>query len=170
MEFFDLAQKRFAARGFLDKKVEDDKLNKVLEAGRIAPTAKNNQPQVIYVLRSEEALKKINEVSPCIFNSTTVLMICCNTDLCWHSDDLKYDSQSMDASIVCTHMMLEATDLGLDSCWVLRFDREKATKLFNLPGNIKPQCLLPIGYKKEDTVPSPRHFDRKPLSETVIEL
>ncbi len=170
MNFLELASSRFSARGFSSKQIEEDKLLNILSAGRVAPTAKNNQPQQIYVIQSNEALERINKVSPCIYNANTVLMVCSNIDVCWSSADNKYNSAEMDASIVCTHMMLEAKDQGIDSCWVLRFDKNLVKELFDLPQNIEPFCLLPIGYIDENINPSERHFDRKPLEETVIRL
>ena len=73
----------------------------------------------------------------------------------------------MDATIVGTHMILEATNIGINSVWVEMFDKEKTKELFNLSDNIKPICLIPIGYKDEECVPSQMHYNRKDLSETV---
>lgn len=170
MDFLELASSRFSARKFSSRMVEEDKLINILSAGRVAPTAKNNQPQQVYVLQSKDNLERINKVSPCIYGASTVLMVCSNTDICWSSEDKLYSSAEMDASIVCTHMMLEAKDLGIDSCWVLRFDRILAKELFNLPKNIEPFCLLPIGYSEENCEPNDRHFDRKQLQDTVVRL
>ena len=170
MDFLELASSRFSSRQFNDKMISEADLINILSAGRVAPTAKNNQPQKIYVLQSEESLVKINEVSPCIYGAKTVLMICADTNICWTSNDGKYDSAEMDSSIICTHMMLQAKNQGIDSCWVLCFDRDKAVELFNLPDNIKPYCLLPLGYTDEKVEPSERHFSRKSLAETVVRL
>ena len=73
----------------------------------------------------------------------------------------------MDASIVTTHMMLEATNIGVDSVWVRHFDKEIAKKEFNLPDNIIPICLLPLGYREENCKPSPMHTQKKSLEEMV---
>ncbi len=165
MDFLELAKARYSERKFCDKKVEDEKIKLILEAGRIAPTAKNYQPQFTYVVKSEEGLKKMNEVSPCIYGAPVVLLVCTKKDVVWHSaTDETFNSIEVDASIVCTHMMLEAKNLGLESCWVLRFDKKKAIELFNIPENILPICVLDIGYT-ENGQPSPRHLDKKPLEE-----
>lgn len=75
------------------------------------------------------------------------------------------NSCEIDVSIACTHMMLEAKNLGLESCWVLLFDREKTIKAFDLPDNIIPVTLLDIGYSGGNP-PSPRHEDKRPLEQT----
>lgn len=170
MDFLELAQKRYSVRKYSDKPIPNEVLTKILEAGRIAPTAKNNQPQRIYVLKSDEALAKIRENTTSAFDAPVVLMICCDTFECWSHPETNEKSAEMDASIVCTHLMMQATDLGLGSCWVLRFDKALAKKQFDLPENIEPYCLLPIGYPADDAKPSFRHEDKKPLEDTTIVL
>ena len=85
MDFMKLAKERFSVRKFMDKPVEQEKLDVILEAGRVAPTAHNNQPQKIYVLQSEEALAKINGLCRCIFGAKTVLMITNDKNLEWQN-------------------------------------------------------------------------------------
>ena len=115
--FMDLIKDRFSVRSFSDQKVEEEKLDLILEAAKLAPTAKNNQPWRIYLLQSEEALKKINFVCDCIFGSSAVFVICYDIDEAWRSPfDEGNHAGKMDASIVCTHMMLAAWELGIGSC------------------------------------------------------
>src|SRR5690625_79341 len=102
-----------ATRKFKNKKVEPEKLNKILEAGRLAPTAKNLQPQKIYVANSNESLEKIDKVSPCRYGAPTVLIVCSDKNVAWTKED--YSTYEMDACIVATHMMLEATNIGIDN-------------------------------------------------------
>lgn len=167
MSFFDLAAERYSVRAFSDTPVEAEKLKQVLECGRLAPTAKNNQPQKIYVLESPEALEKIRELTPCAFNAPIVLMICGNVNQAWVNPDTGHNSAEMDVSIVTTHMMMCAEDIGLSSTWVCRFDAARLKEAFNLPEEIQPFCLLPIGYASEAALPSPNHLLRKPLAETI---
>ena len=164
MEFIDVLKKRFAARSFKSDEVSDELITKILEAGRFAPTAKNQQPQKIYVVKSEEGLKKIDEASPCRYNAPVVLMVCSDKSIAWSKED--YSSYEMDATIVATHMILEATNLGLDNVWVLMFDKEILKKNFNLVDE-EPVCLIPIGYKTDDCTPSAMHNSRKELEEIV---
>ena len=165
MEFNDVIKNRIAVRKFSSKKVERDKIMQILEAGRLAPTAKNNQPQKILVVTEEENLKKIDEITPCRYNAPTVLIVCSNKDEAFKKDN--YSTYEMDACIVATHMMLEATNLGLGSVWVELFDKELLKQKFNLDSNIEPICLLMIGYKTDNYF-NPMHEIRKDLSETVL--
>ena len=163
--FMDLARQRFAVREYAQTPVEQAKLDSILEAGRLAPTAKNVQPQHIYVLQSPEAIAKINELTRCAYGAPVVFLVCYDTDLVWSKDG--HDTGDMDCSIVGTHMMLEATELGLGTCWVKWFDPAQVAAAFELPANHKPAFLMPCGYASENAKPSDHHFSRKPLSETV---
>ena len=168
MEFDKVVKERFSTRGFQQKPVEKEKLEQILEMGRLAPTAKNVQPQKIYVLQGEDAINKINEASPCIYGAKTVLLICSNKEEAFHKGD--YSTYEMDATIVATHMILAAANIGVDSVWVEMFDNQKVKELFDLSDEIEPICLIPLGYHREDISPSQNHYSRKPLEETVIYL
>ena len=165
MEFNEVIRKRTATRKFSDKKVEENKLNNVLEAGRIAPTAKNIQPIKIYVINSDEGIKKLDEATPCRYGANTVLLVCGDTELAYKKGD--YSTYEMDACIVATHLMLVATNEGLDNIWVEMFDENVIRDKYNIPSNLKPICLLPIGYKTDDCPLNPLHNKRKELSEIV---
>lgn len=168
MNFMELAKARYSCRKFSDKMVEQEKLNKILEAGHIAPTAKNNQPYRIYVIQSEDGLKKINDLSPSIYGAKTVFIFTYNIDEEWKNpNDSSIHSGVEDASIVATHMMLEAKDLGIDSCWVNLFDNRKTEIAFDLPKNEKTVLLMPIGYATADCIPATKHTDKRSISELV---
>ncbi len=168
MSFIELAKKRYSVRKFSDRKIEKEKIDLIIEAGRIAPTARNLQPQMVYVIESEEGIAKANELSPCIYNAPVVLMVCYDKNVAATVPDRDgYSFGETDASIVCTHMMLEAADIGIGSCWVGRFDPKNAVRIFGLPDNIVPVALLPIGYPDKDALPSPRHESFRELTETV---
>ena len=163
MNFEDVIRKRFSTRSFKDEKISREQLDKILEAGRIAPTAKNNQPQKIYVIESVDALNKINECSPCIYGAKTVLLVCSNKDLAFHKEN--YSTYEMDATICATHMILEATNVGVDSVWVEMFDNDKVKNLFGIKE--EPICLIPLGFRTDDYVPSIMHSMRKDINEIV---
>lgn len=167
MDFLELSKTRYSVRDYDDRPIEEEVLSKILQAGRLAPTAKNNQPQRVYVLKSDEAIKKIRENTACSFNAPVVLLVCASKEECWTNPDNDDDSLVMDASIVCSAMMMEATSLGVGSCWVLRFNKELAKIQFDLPTDVEPVCLLPLGYPSAKSKPSERHEDRKPIEETV---
>ena len=119
MDFLEFAKERYSVRSFSQQPIEDEKMQKILQAGQVAPTALNFQPQKIYVLKSEDALEKIRFLTKYAYNAPVVLLVCADERKAWHSrHDFGFSSGQMDASIVCTHMMLEAWDLGIGSVWV----------------------------------------------------
>ena len=165
MEFENVIRERHATRKFSIDKVEKDLLDKILEAGRIAPTAKNIQPIKIYVLSSQESLEKLDKATPCRYGASTVLLVCGDMENAYHKGD--YSTYEMDSVIVATHMMLEATNLGVSNIWIEMFDEEVLRKEFSIPTNYKPICLIPLGYEDEKCPPSPNHSKRKDLDEIV---
>lgn len=167
MEFIKLAEERYSLRQFSDRKIEKEKLDLILEAGRIAPTACNIQPQRILVIESEEALAKIRRCTSNHFNAPVVLLVCFDRSLCWKRS---FDGKSMgdvDASIVTTHMMLQAAELGLGTTWVGYFNPSLVLKEFTLPDNIVPVALLPLGYPAKNATKHPMHSQRNPIEKTV---
>lgn len=110
MEFEEVVKKRTATRKFSNRKVDEKTLEQILKIGSIAPTAKNLQPQQIYVLQSAEALNKTDEITPCRYNAPSVLLVCSDKNIAWSDDG--YSSYETDACIVATHMILEATTLA----------------------------------------------------------
>ena len=168
MSFLDLMKERYSVRKFSDKKVEDEKLELILEAGRVAPTAKNFQPQRMLVLRSEENIAKLNKLSPCVYGATTAIMVCGDERVAWQNEQDGTDSTPIDTAIVATHMMLEAWELGVGSCWVGVFHHKEAIEMFNVPEGLRPYCILMLGYPKEGCKPAGLHFKKLDKSETVF--
>lgn len=168
--FLDLASERYSCRKFSDKPVEDDKIRKILEAGRIAPTAINAQPQFIYVVKSTEMREKLKTASPCTFDAPVIFVMCGDVQNGWHDRFTGHPRAEMDVSIITTHMMLEAADLGLGSTWVCMFNPHTMHSVLELPNNLYPYCILPVGYPADDAQPSERHASRKELSEFVKEV
>ena len=158
MTFLELAKARYSVRKFKDTQIEPDKLASILEAGKIAPTATNAQPQKIFVLQSKEAVEKISSVCRCIFGAPTVLVIGYDKNRDWKNPLMPpYHSGETDASIVCTHMMLEAWEQGIGSCWVGFFNGDEVKNVLGLPDDVEVSALLPIGYPADDAAPSDRH-------------
>ncbi len=166
--FKELAQGRYSLKAFSGKPVEEDKLQQILETGNIAPTAKDAQSHRIYVLQSPEALEKANAATPCIYGAATVLLFTFNKEEAFtYPGQDALNSGAEDASIVATHIMLQAKELGVDSCWVNFFEPAKVCELFTLPENEVPVLLMPLGYPKEGAGPLTKHMERKPLADTV---
>lgn len=170
MEFKEVVKARYSCKKFNGEKVEKEKLEAILEAGRLAPTAKNLQEQHIYVVQSEEMLAKIDALTPCRYNAPTVLVVAFDKNNVFTYPGEKRDSGVEDATIVATHMILAAEDVGVDSCWVNFFDPEKAAEALGLPENEEVLMIMDLGYAEEGAGPLPNHESRKPLSETVTYL
>ncbi len=148
MLFDDVIKNRFACRKFSDYKLTEEELDKILEAGRIAPSAKNLQPIKIIVCKSDKALEMIDKVSPCRYGAKQVLIVCGDKNNAFKEGD--YSGYEVDASICATHMMLEATNIGIDNIWVRMFQSKELKELFKLDEGIEPVCLIPLGKKAID--------------------
>ena len=170
MDFLELARNRYSVRKYSDRPVEDEKLKTILEAGRLAPTAVNFQPQKIFVLKSEEAMAKLRSVTRMAYNAPMAMLICYDKNISWkaHRFGDDFDGGSMDADIVTTMMMMQATELGIGSLWVRGYCTQDILNAFPMPDNITPVCILLLGYAAE-TEPINR-ASRKPLDETVTFL
>ena len=167
MEFKEVVKNRYSCKKYSGRKVEAEKLTAILEAGRVAPTAKNLQEQHVYVVQSEEMLAKIDGVTPCRYGAPTVLVVAFDKNNVFTYPGGKRNSGVEDATIVATHMILAAADEGVDSCWINFFDPEKMEEVLGLPENEEILMVMDLGYAAEGAGPLPNHSSRKPLSETV---
>ena len=168
MDFTTVVNERSSCKKYDGRKADRDALMAVLNAGRLAPTAKNLQEQKIYVLEKDEHLAMIDEVTPCRYNAGTVLVVAYNKDDVYTYPGGKRQSGLEDATIVATHLMLAAKNEGLDSCWLNCFDPDELAKKMNLPDNEEILMLLDLGYAASDCPMNPMHNVRKDLSETVV--
>ncbi|MBQ7822392.1 MAG: nitroreductase family protein, partial [Clostridia bacterium] len=163
MDFMKLAAERYSVRKFDGRKLEKEVLDKILEAGHVAPTGCNNQPQRILVITGDDALEKIKKCTKYHFDAPCVMLICYNKRECWTR---RYDGAIcgiVDASIVTTHMMLEAFELGIGSTWVMSFDPAAIRTEFNVPEDYEPVALLPMGYPAPDAEPFHLHAQFRPI-------
>ena len=167
MEFSEVIKNRYSCKKFSDKEVEKEKLDQILEAGRLAPTAKNLQEQHIYVVQSEKGLAAIDKVTPCRYHAPMVLVVAYHKNNVFTYPGGKRDSGIEDASIVATHMMLAAYNAGVDSCWINFFDPEELARALDLPEEEEILMLLDLGIAVEGTKALPNHNSRKELTETV---
>ena len=172
MEFKDLAKERYSVRQYYSRPVEKEKLDLILEAARVAPSAVNKQPTKVFVLQSEEALKKRNELSPFKFGAPVTLLIGWDPRLSAkdnHYRKTEHDFGVDDASIAATSMMFQAADLGLGTVWVGGFNHEDLKKAYGLE-NFEPLCLMDVGYPAENAQPSKMHETNRPIEEIVTIL
>ena len=156
MELLETAKKRFSVRSYTDQKVEPEKLNKILEAAHVAPTAANLQPIHLIVAQSDEALAKISMAAN-IYNAPLAIIVCADHNKAWVRPFDRKQTGDIDASILTDHMMLQATELGLGTVWVCFFNPDVIKKEFQLPDNLEPVNILVIGYGKESPADSERH-------------
>lgn len=165
MEFLSLAAQRYSVRKFDPRPVPQEAVDKILSAARLAPTAHNNQPQEIIVVRSPEALALLRKCTECHYDAPLAFIISYDRDRVWKRSYDGKNSGDVDASIVTDHMMMEAADLGLGSCWVMYFIPEAVRVEFGLPENLEPVAILLVGYA--DGEPSPRHEERNAVEAYV---
>ena len=171
MNFLDLVHERYSVRKFKSDMIEDAKLQAILEAGRVAPTACNMQPQKIYVVKSEENRKKLADVCRFTFDAPVVLVIAYDKDRDWKNKRIPgYSSGETDAAIVCTHRLRAAWEQGIGSCWVGAFSNAAIEEALSLPENIRVTAMLPIGYAAEDATPAEFHTTRRDFDDTIIEM
>lgn len=168
MSFIELAKKRFSSRTFKNQPVDDKKLLQVLEAARIAPSAANRQPWVFYIVKQKENRKRISSCysKPWLLEAPAIIVACGDHTKSWVRDDGK-DHCDIDVAIAVDHITLAATELGLSTCWICKFDTRKCMKLLNLPAHVEPVVLLPIGYPSEKVDMNRHSSRRKQISEIV---
>ena len=150
MELMQLMKERYSCRKFAEKPVPREAIQTILEAGRVAPTAHNEQPQRILVLDEAETLAKLDRCTKCRFGAPAALLVCYDRTACWRR-------------IVTTHMMLMAYSLGIGTTWVMHFDPAAVRAEFALPENYIPTAILVMGYPAADAAPAPAHSENKPM-------
>ena len=168
MEFMKLVAERYSVRKFKEGHLEQNLIDEILKAGHLAPTGCNYQPQRILVINTDESIEKLQNCTKCHFGAPTAMLICYNKEESWVR---KYDgalSAPVDASIVTTHMMLRAHDIGVGVCWVMHFNPEAMIKEFNIPENIVPVALLVMGHPADDAAPISMHSEYRPLEDVVV--
>ncbi len=164
MEFTELIQSRYSVRAYRPDPVPEALLTRVLEAGRLAPTASNRQPFrliVIHTAGRQEELRRLYH-REWFGAAPLVIGICAVPEEAWvRRDGVNY--AFVDAAIVMDHMILAATDAGLGTCWVAAFDPAAAREILHLPEGVEPVAFTPLGYPAD----APRPKERKPLAELV---
>ncbi len=166
MDFMQLAAERYSVRKFDSRPLDAADLDRILQAGHLAPTACNFQPQRILVIQGEDALEKVRRAHP-LFGAPCALLVCCDKTRSWKRDFDGRDSGDIDAAIVTTHMMLQAAEIGVGSTWVMHFDPAILRDAFSLPEHIDPVALLPLGYPAEAAKPAHLHEKFRPAEEIV---
>jgi nitroreductase len=168
MGFLELAKSRYSVRKYENKKVEEEKLLEILEAGRVAPTAANRQPQRFIIIDNEEGYSKLKKGAN-FYGAPLAIIVCVDHLVSWKRPYDDKDVADIDASIVTDHMMLEATDLGLGTVWISYFDQEIIREEFDIAEHIEPVNILAVGYNAGGVFSADRHDkQRKSLQEIII--
>lgn len=169
MNFSKLIKDRYSVRKYKEKDIPADILERIIEAGMYAPTACNNQPQKIYVVKSKEVREKLKDCTPYTFDAPVIMVIGYDKTRSWQNKRMPgYESGETDASIVTTHMMLQAWEDGIGSCWVGVFNSDEVREALGLPENIRVTALMPMGYA--DMEAGPRHSQYREREDVVEEI
>lgn len=153
MDFLELAKSRWSVRNFKPQQITDEEMEQILLAGKYAPTAVNYQPQKIYILKSKEAMEKINSVCKCVFGAPMAILVAYDRERAWKCPFDGHLSGDVDVGIVATHMVLQAWEMGIGTCFVEHFHPQEVADILGLPENEQVVLLLPIGYPSEDAEP-----------------
>jgi len=164
MSFLELARKRTSIRGYENTPVSQDELDTVLEAGRIAPSAANFQPWDFVVVKNPAVKEKLREAygKEWFWKAPVIIVVCINPSKAWTRTDGK-NYGTVDGAIAMDHMTLCAADIGLGTCWIGAFDPNKVKQVLELPSEIMPLAMTPLG--KPASKPFPKK--RKDIDEVV---
>ena len=170
MRFNDVLNQRYSCRAFSAQRVEEEKLDRILEAGRIAPTAVNKQPVHIWAVSLPDMLEAIKGVTRSNYGAPLILVVGCQPTDAWAR---RYDGKNgaeVDAAIVATYLMLAAENEGLSTLWVGSFDPALLRDI--LPGTegYELVAMINVGYPAPDSRPSAMHGERKALGELVTKI
>lgn len=164
MDFFELIRTRYSVRAYTALPVEDDKLARILEAARLAPTAANYQPFRLIVLTTRGREADLRRVYPreWFHQAPLVIAVCTVVAEAWRRRDGK-NYGDVDATIAMDHLILAAAAEGLGTCWVAAFDPAAARTLLGIPPGVEPLAFTPLGYPADQPAPKLR----KPISDLV---
>ena len=165
MNSIDAIKTRKSVRAYLDKPVEDEKLNAILEAGRLAPSASNRQEWRFVIVREFETRKKLAVIAggqTFIGEAPVLIVACAETD--GHVMRCGQLSYPIDVAIALDHMSLAAVELGLGSCWIGLFDEIKVKEILHIPNEVRVVELMPLGYPADPSVIAKKRDQRQLLS------
>lgn len=166
MSVLDVILDRRSIRKYKEIPIQSDILNRVLEAGRNAPSGKNLQPWKFIVVKNSETKKKLAEASArqyFIARAPVIIVACGFPDNCYAKMGRYMRSWPVDVAIAVEHMMLQAWEEGLGTCWIGAFEEEPVKNILGIPEEVRVLALTPLGYPDEN----PPHKRRKPLEEIV---
>lgn len=165
MDFSELITSRYSVRAYRPDPIEDEKLQVVLEAARLAPTAANRQPFQLIVIHTANHEKEIGKIysRSWFVQAPVIICVCAISSQAWIRESDRFNARLIDATIVADHLILAATNLGLGTCWIAAFNVEAARSVLQLPDEVEPVIFTPIGYPADQ----PGLKIRKPMIELV---
>lgn len=170
MTFTTLIRNRYSCRAFTSRAVEQEKVDRILEAGRIAPTAVNKQPVHVWAVTNPGTLGAIKGVTRSNYGAPVLLIIGCRPADAWVR---RYDGKNgaeVDAAIVATYLMLAAENEGLATLWVGSFDPAMLKGILPGTDGYKLVAMINVGYPSEESAPSAMHGARIPMWEFVTKV
>ena len=171
--FLELAKQRCSVRAYKSAPIEKEKLDFIMEAARMSPSAVNKQPWKIYMITPESAHELREKVQRCYdrewFKMTPYyLILCIEHDQSWHRGNDGKDHGDIDIAILAEHICLAAAEQSLGTCWVCNFDAKLCHELFGFGADEEPAVLIPLGYPADDFVAKEK--TRKSMNEIVVIL
>ena len=159
MTVLETIRKRYSCRAYQEKSIEQEKLDQIFEAARLAPSAKNMQDWRFVVVTDKETKRQVAKTTnrPDVFEKAGAIIAACS-----NSDHVMRCGQAIgpiDVSIALEHICLQATDLGLGTCWIGSFDTEKVRQILAIPDDIAIIELMVVGYPAD----SPKQPNREPI-------
>jgi nitroreductase len=165
MDFNELIYKRYSVRSYRKDPVEDAKLQQILEAARMAPTAANRQAFQIIVVHTAGREKELGRIyhRPWFTSAPMIICACAVPSRAWVRGGDQFNAALIDVTIAMDHLILAAANLGLGTCWIAAFDVSAAREVIGLPSEVEPLIFTPLGYPADNPTPK----TRKPLHELV---
>jgi nitroreductase len=169
---FNIIQERFSVRKYVDKSIEKEKLNLILEAARLAPSTANSQPWHFYVVENKEKIKALSRKMPIgtkvITNSfiaqAPTVIVAASGAIGFLESIASYIVNKrwyyIDVAIAIEHMVLTAWEVGIGSCWIGWFDEKKVKKILDIPEEEEVIAMLTLGYPKDGKLPFPKKRKR----------
>jgi nitroreductase len=167
MDFYEVIQRRRSVRKYEADPVEEDKLHRILNAARLAPSAANRQPISLIVVRDDKIKRRLKDAysQEWFFTAPVIICACALADKAWKRNDGKR-YVDVDVAIAMDHLILAAAAEGLGTCWIAAFKPGIVKEVLNIPDDLEPLILTPLGYP--ESIPEPTY--RKPLNEIVREI
>lgn len=160
-DFLQLARSRHSVRGYTNREVEQEKIDRIIECARLAPSAVNRQPWHLYVVKNDETLGRLHRCydRPWFAEAPLCIVVCVDSDAAWVRPGDGKSHADIDGAIIAEHICLAAADLGLGSCWVCNFDTARCSEILGLTPSMYPLALIPVGYPADTTTPDKHRKD-----------